>query len=407
MSESKDKGRGWKGLALFSYGFRPFFLGGTIFAALAMMLWMGTLEGYATLPTRFDPISWHAHEFLFGFLGAVIAGFLLTAVPNWTGRKPITGYPLVLLFSLWCAGRLGIAFSNGFPATAVALADLAMPAMLIVVMGREIVEGRNWRSLPVLVLICLQMLGNALFHWETAHGEFAAQGYGFRLGLATAILLIGLIGGRIVPAFTRNWLVKRGGTHLPASPMGKFDILALTVLLVALAVWVGWPNSDAAGATLLAAGMLHMARLARWSGFRTFAEPLVWILHVGYGFLPLGAIVLGASLIWPDSFGRYFAPAAAQHLWMAGAIGVMTLAVMTRATLGHTGRSLSAGGGTTVVYLCLVTAAVSRSLVDCLPVSATLLYSVSAAGWTMAFGGFAVLYGPALCGMRGKPKAGC
>lgn len=404
MSGSMDKVRAWNGIALFSYGFRPFFLGGAVFAALVMVLWIGMLEGHVTLPAAFDPVSWHAHELLFGFLGAVIAGFLLTAVPNWTGRMPITGYPLILLFSLWVLGRVGISFSGSWPALAVALADLSMPVLLVAAIAREVVIGRNWRNLPVLGLVGLFVLGNAVFHGEAAWGDYAAQGYGFRIGLGAAIMLIALVGGRIVPSFTRNWLVKRGAAQLPAPPMGRFDVLSLVVLAVALLLWLARPEGLAAGLALLTAGLMHAGRLARWAGLRTGAEPLVWILHAAYAFLPLGALAMGLSLIWPDSVGGRVGPASAQHLWMAGTIGIMALAVMSRATLGHTGRPLTATLGTTALYLCAIAAVVARALVDWLPMAPGPLYAVSGAGWIAAFGGFAVLYGPALC--RPHPKKG-
>ena len=408
MPGSMNVVRAWNGLALFSYGFRPFFLGGAAFAAIAMVLWIGMLEGHLVLPTAFDPFAWHAHELLFGFLGAVIAGFLLTAVPNWTGRLPITGYPLILLFLLWILGRVAVAVSGAWPALPsalpAALVDLSMPVLLVAAIGREVMIGRNWRNLPVLGLVLLFTLGNALFHFEAAQGEYAAQGYGFRLGLGTAIVLIALIGGRIVPSFTRNWLVKQGASNLPAAPMQKFDVIALLALVAAILLWIALPQEPATGIALLVAAGLHAVRLARWSGIQTASEPLVWILHIGYGFLPLGALAMGATAIWPESVGARIGPAAAQHLWMAGAVGVMVLAVMSRATLGHTGRPLTATAGTTVLYICGIAAALARALADWLPVPPDLLYMVTAAGWIAAFGGYAILYGPALC--QAHPKKG-
>lgn len=397
MSGSMNTVREWTGPALFSYGFRPFFLGGAVFAAVAMLLWIGMLEGHVVVPTAFDPVSWHAHELLFGFLGAIIAGFLLTAVPNWTGRLPIAGYALALLFGLWGLGRVAVAYSASWPPLAAAVIDLSMPILLLAAIGREVAIGRNWRNLPVLALVALMTVSNAVFHWEAVSGEYAAQGYGMRLGLGTVIILIALIGGRIVPSFTRNWLIKQGSNRLPAPPMARYDVLSLAVLVAALSMWVVWPDARFAGMALFIAGVLQAFRLVRWQGFQTAGEPLVWILHVGFGFLPLGALALGAALIWPDSVGTRIGPAAAQHLWMAGAVGIMVLAVMTRATQGHTGQPLTATAGTTVLYMCVVAAAVSRALVDWLPVAPDYLYMISAAGWIAAFGGFAVLYGPALC----------
>ena len=219
MSTTAEQMRAWSGPALLTYGFRPFFLGAGIWAALAMALWIPMLSGHIALPTRFDPVSWHAHEFLYGYLSAVVAGFLLTSVPNWTGRLPIVGWPLGGLFALWLIGRLAVAVSSVLPVWLAAAADLSMLVALAAVLTREIVAGKNWRNLMVLGLLGVLILGNGVFHFEAARGDYAAQGYGLRLGLGAGLMLIAVIGGRIVPSFTRNWLVRRGEGKLPVPPM--------------------------------------------------------------------------------------------------------------------------------------------------------------------------------------------
>jgi uncharacterized protein involved in response to NO len=381
--------RAWTGPAILAYGFRPFFFGGALWAALAMALWVPMLSGHLALPTAFDPVSWHAHEVLYGYLGAAIAGFLLTAVPNWTGRLPIVGWPLGALAALWLAGRVAVLTSAGLPPLVVAGLDVGFPVVLGTLLGREIVAGRNWRNLTVLGMLAVFAAGNALFHWEAARGVYAAQGVGLRLGLAAALMMIGLIGGRIVPSFTRNWLVRRGPGRLPVAPMQRFDRGALLLLAAALVMWVAWPAHPATGAALLAVGLLHLARLARWAGERTGAEPLVAVLHLGYLFLPIGAVAMGAEILRPGLLGM----AGAQHLWTSGAIGLMTLAVMTRATLGHTGQALSAGPGTVAIYAALVLAATLRVAAGAWPSAASLLYSLSGLAWIGAFGGFVAVYG--------------
>jgi len=374
---------------ILSYGFRPFFFGASVWAALAMALWVPMLSGHLNLPTAFDPVSWHAHEFMFGYLGAVIAGFLLTAVPNWTGRRPITGWRLGVLATLWLAGRCAVAVSGYLPAGATAILDLAFPVALAAAVGREIVAGKNWRNLIVVGMLAAICLGNGVYHWEAAHGDPAAQGYGLRIGLSAGVMMIAVIGGRIVPSFTRNWLARRGPGALPAQPMQGFDKVALVALLVALLLWVALPLSPATGAALGIAGLLHAWRLARWAGHRTAAEPLVLVLHVGYAFLPLGAVALSVAILLPDAF----AMAAAQHLWMGGAVGLMTLAVMTRATLGHAGQALHAGRGTVAIYVALVAAVLARVAAGVWPEEAGLLHSLAGIAWIAAFGGYAVLYG--------------
>jgi uncharacterized protein involved in response to NO len=392
MTTSTEQMRAWTGPAILTYGFRSFFFGAGVWAAMAMVLWVPMLSGHLTLPTAFAPVSWHAHEFLFGYLGAVIAGFLLTAVPNWTGRLPIVGWPLGGLFALWLIGRAAVAVSQHLPPLGVALADLALPLALAAVIGREIVAGKNWRNLIVLAMLGVLTFGNAVFHWEAARGGYAAGGTGLRIGLGAVIMMIAVIGGRIVPSFTRNWLAKRAPGRLPVPPMQRFDKAALLVLLLGLLAWVALPDHAMTAILLLLAGGLHLVRLARWAGDRTLAEPLVAVLHLAYSFLPLGAAAIAAEILMPGSLGM----AAAQHLWMGGAAGLMTLAVMTRATLGHTGQTLTAGPGTVVLYAALVGAVLARVGAGILPDQAHLLHMVAGTGWIVAFGGFAVLYGPLL-----------
>ncbi|MGP1253413.1 MAG: NnrS family protein [Kiloniellales bacterium] len=420
MTASAQQLRAWSGPAILSYGFRPFFLGAALWAALSMALWIPLLSGRLRLPTAFDPVTWHAHEALFGYLGAVVAGFLLTAVPNWTGRLPVVGWALFGLFALWLLGRVAVAVSALLPAWTVALADLAFLAVLAAVLLREILAGKNWRNLIVLLLLGALLAGNALFHWEAARQDgYAASGLGLRLGLAAAVLMIAVIGGRIVPAFTRNWLVKRGSADggakggLPA-PFGPLDRLALLTSLIALLCWVAAPAWTGSGLALLAAGLALSLRLARWQGLRTGAEPLVWILHLGYACLPLGMLTLGAAILWPGALTQV----AAQHLWMSGAIGVMTLAVMTRATLGHSGRALTADAATTALYLLVIAAVIARLLGGVgpgwaadWPVDRTAdwswrLYALSAALWCAAFAGFALRFGPLLLRPRRRWKEG-
>ncbi|MDD9708202.1 NnrS family protein [Seohaeicola sp. SP36] len=397
MTTTAAQMRAWQGPALLTYGFRPFFFGAGLWAVLAMGLWIPMLSGHLALPTAFDPVSWHAHAFLFGYLGAVIAGFLLTAVPNWTGRLPIVGWPLGGLAVLWLLGRLAVSVSEGVSPLLVALADLAFPVALALVLAREIIAGRNWRNLIVLAMLTVFTLGNAVFHWEAAQGGMPAQGMGLRIALGAAIMMIGVIGGRVVPSFTRNWLVKRGAGRLPAPPMQRFDKLALLVLLGALILWVLWPAARITGVALSVAGLVHLLRMARWAGDRTGAEPLVWVLHAGYAFVPLGALGLGAALLWPGVVGL----AAAQHLWMAGAVGVMTLAVMTRATLGHSGQVLTAGRGTQAIYALMILSVLARLAAGLVPGQAGALHMLAGAGWLGAFGLFAVIYG----GLHLRPLA--
>ncbi len=385
--------RAWTGPALFSFGFRPFFLFGALWVALAMLLWLAALAGVTELPTRLDPISWHAHAFLFGYLGAVIAGFLLTAVPNWTGRLPMVGWRLAALFGLWVAGRVAVLTSALLPSGLAPLIDVAFPVVLGLMILREIVAGKNWRNLVVLALLAVFALANLMFHIEAASGDFAAQGYGLRLGVATVVMMIAVIGGRIIPSFTRNWLAGNGHDARPAPPMQRFDKACLVASVPILGIWVSAPASAVTAAGLAVFGLLHLARLLRWRGQHTGGEALVWVLHLSYLMIPLGAF----ALAFEAAFGGLGA-AAAQHVWMAGALGAMTLAVMTRATLGHTGQTLHANAATVGLYLCLFGSVVLRLLAGSLPALLTL----SGLLWIATFAGFTMTYGPLL--MRPKQR---
>lgn len=400
MTTTGDLVRAWRGPTLLSYGFRPFFLLGSLWAALAMIAWIGMLTGRSPLPIAFDPVSWHAHEFLFGYLGAVMAGFMLTAVPNWTGHLPVVGWPLAGLVGLWLIGRTAILVSAWLPPALVAAADLALPVALAAALLREFLMGKSRKNLAMIGLLCLFLGANALFHLEVARGINPAQGVGLRLGLAAAILLIAVIGGRIVPSFTRNWLAGRRPGRLGAAPDQPFDRLALAVLAAAALVWVWYPAGAPAAGLLAGAGALHLVRLARWAGDRVLAEPLLWAMHLGYGFVPLGALALASSRIVPEQIS----PAAAQHLWMAGSIGLMTLAVMARTALSHTGREVRTGRATALLFAALIAAVLTRLAAGAWPGASQFWLMLSGGLWIAAFGGFAALYGPML-GQSRRPRS--
>lgn len=384
MPSSAQQIRAYRGPAFLSFGFRPFFLGGSIWATLAVALWLPMLEGLLTLPTAFSPVDWHAHELLYGFLPAIVAGFLLTAVPNWTGRLPILGTPLLALFLLWISGRVAVASSALIGPWLAAAVDLAFLATLIAVIAREIVAGRNYRNLRVLVLVGLLLVGNAAFHGEALFAS--TGGYGKRIGIAAVVLLISLIGGRIIPSFTRNWLVQNAPGRLPV-PFERFDALVVIATAVALLGWIAAPDNRVTALLLLLAGAAHTARLARWAGDRTTGEALVLVLHVGYAFVPLGFFLVALSILAPV----IIITSGALHGWTVGAIGLMTLAVMTRASLGHSGRQLTANATTTAIYAAVLIAALAR-LAAAFDIARMAMLHVSAAGWVLAYGTFALAY---------------
>lgn len=374
---------------MFSQGFRPFFLAAGVWSIAALAIWIVMLVTGITLPSRFDPLSWHVHEMIFGFVMAAIAGFLLTAIPNWTRRLPISGRPLGLLVGLWLLGRLICLVSALVPFWVALAVDLSFPAVLVAVAAREIVAGRNWRNLPMIVPVAVLGIANLLMHLETE--SFAVHaGLGWRLGLTAVIILISVVAGRIVPSFTRNWLTKHGASTLPAAH-GLVDRVALGILHLGLLGWAFDLDARYVGSMLLLGAGLNLWRMLRWRGSAAAAEPLLLVLHMGYGWLAVGAGMLGLATL-----GVIVPLGAAIHALTAGAIGTMILAVMTRTTLGHTGRSLSANRITGLIYILVGLAAVVR-VATAFEADWTMpLLIASACFWIVAFGMFLLSYGPFL-----------
>ena len=376
-------------IPLFSYGFRPFFFGGALWAVIAMLLWIGLLTGGLSFAGGYGAVAWHIHEFLFGYISAVVTGFLLTAVPNWTGRLPLRGAGLLLLFLTWLAGRIAMLMTATLGTPLAAMIDGAYLWVLTFVILREILSGNNWRNLKVMVLVAILASANTFFHIEVIRN--GAPDIGSRLGIAAIVALIILIGGRITPSFTHNWLVKQNITKLPA-PLGRFDIVAMALSALSLLLWVATPHGQPAGVALLIAAALLLIRLLRWQGLRTWCAPMVFILHAGYFFLPLGALLLALSILSSAALAQ----SGALHAWTTGAMGVMTLAVMTRATRGHTGRAIEAPATTIAIYVAIVFAAALRIVAPMFPAAYMPLIHTSALCWLLAFGGFVLVYGPML-----------
>lgn len=363
--------------------FRPFFLGAGLFAATSILLWLIVLRQPAVLPDQTTAVWWHVHEMLFGYLGAVISGFLLTAVPNWTGRPPLTGLPLAGLFLVWLLARAANVFVS--PSVWSALLDCLLLFGIASYLWVQVIAARNHRNLIVAAVITVFTAAHALWYWELLQNGF--PDWSLRLTLVALASLLTVIGGRLVPNFSRNWLRQRGGSILPADD-GPFDSLCVTATLVSLLIWCIGPQTLVASGALIVAGLLNIVRLYRWRGWLTVAEPLVLILHLGYFWLPVAFGLLGAQIIRPDLFPR----SAAIHALTAGAAGVMTIAVMTRATLGHSDRPLKADRGTVLVYVLVVAAALTRIVASYLDAASYGAHLISGLLWSAGFGLFCVLY---------------
>ncbi len=380
--------RDYTGPAIFSYGFRPFFFFGSIYAALAVMVWLPVFHGHFELVTAFAPRDWHVHEMLFGYAAAVVTGFLLTAIPNWTGRLPLQGRRLMILFATWVAGRVAILASAEIGWAAAMIIDAMFLCLVAAAAAREIIAGRKWSNLKVVAIVSLLALANIAFHLE-AHFSGIAE-YSSRGGIAFVVTLIILIGGRIVPSFTRNWLARRQPGPMPV-PFNRFDAVIVAISVAALVVWIAVPMGKLTALTMIVAGSLQVIRLARWAGYRTGSDRLVLILHVAYAFVPVGFLLSGLGAL------DVILPSAGIHAWTGGAIGTMTLAVMSRASLGHTGRALAASLPTQFIYAAVVVAAVARICAAVLPDYMMAFLPIAGFAWVIAFAGFAVVYAKVLC----------
>ena len=383
------RSRNFTGWPLFANSFRPFFLFAAIQAGLSILVWLPMFYGELSVTSAFAPRDWHVHEMLYGFLPAVITGFLFTAIPNWTGRLPIQGKSLGALLVVWLAGRAAVALSAETGWAFALLVDASFLTLIVAAAAREIIAGGNWRNLPVVALVLVLLSGNVAFHLE-AHYAGAAD-VSIRIGISVVVLLISLIGGRIIPSFTRNWLVKFNPGRLPV-PFARFDGAVIGLSALGLIAWIAAPLTMVTGVVMGLVGALHLVRLARWAGDRTTRERLLVILHVGYAFVASGFLLNALA-----GFG-VVPPSAGIHAWMVGAAGIMTLAVMTRASLGHTGQALTASPVTQGIYVAIIVAALARVSAVLLPAHSDVLLHIAACGWIVAFLGFAAAFGPLLAG---------
>ena len=379
--------------ALFSYAFRPLFLLATLYAIVVVPLWVAAWLGFLPFPGMLGtPSWWHAHEMIFGFAGAAVGGFALTAVATWTKRPPVSGVPLVILSALWLIARVFFCLPSPSLLASAIIADLGYDALLFVLMSREVIGARNRRNYKVLLILGLLAASNALFFFGMTSGAGWSM-TALLAGLWLIVMLINLVGGRIIPGFTRNWL-KRRFVDQPQSMtlppfFDRYDLFA-TWLVVGFAVFqlANAPARWTAVLGLLTSVVLFI-RLTRWQGIHTGDEPLVWVLHLAFSWLPLGILLLTfAELgLLPRSAGL--------HALTSGAITTMILAVASRAALGHTNRPLESHPLLTNAYVLITIAAVCRVAATIGP-GARVLLAVSAAAWCLGFICFAWRYVPIL-----------
>lgn len=387
-------------LPLLAFPFRVFFLLTGLYGVLVVAAWMSYLFGGMPLPLGWSSLHWHGHEMLFGLTSAAIAGFVLTAVCNWTGAEPLRGGGLLALALLWVAGRFAMWTAAWWPVGVVAVIDLLFLPAMAIYLARLLLRHGNKRNLILVALLVLLSLANLLMHGGFVTGNVAWLKLGELAAFNLITLMMIVIGGRIIPLFTTNWLRNNGGKpeSVKSSPALDRATLIATALMIP-ADFVSAVPALAATVALLAA-LLNGVRLWRWSGWRATREPLLWILHLGYAWIVVALLLKAASGF------TLIAPSIWQHALGVGAMATLILAVMTRVALGHTGRPMVLPTGGVVIYIAISLAAVSRVFAALQWVNYSFGVMLAASGWILAFCLFIFIYWPILSRPRIDGRTG-
>lgn len=392
---------------LFAYGFRPFFLLAGFFSPLILLAWLVIYVGWLPAPHWLAPMWWHGHEMVFGFVAAVIAGFLLTAVPNWTNTVRTHGLPLAVLVTLWLAGRIAMLLVNVLPLWLVAVVDLAFFPALAIALAPRIFAMRRARNYGFPVILLGFFASNLLMHLGASGVQipvapFLHAGFGLRLSVYLAILLVVILGGRVIPSFTMNGLT-RYGIRLKAYSLPGTELLTIPCVLLFVGLDLLAPRTPFAGVAAALCAAVLIARMVGWQTRHALKDSLIWSLHLGYAWLPVGFLMIAASYIFD-----LMPPNSGLHALTVGCIGTMTLSMMSRVTLGHSGRMLVAPRPMTYAYLLVTLAGLVRSLgIALFPQPKATLHILACAGalWISAFAIFLVIYFPILSRPRidGRP----
>lgn len=386
--------------ALSASGFRVFFLGAALLAVLAVPAWLLVLHGSISAGAGYlEPTGWHAHEMVFGFACAVVAGFLLTAVRNWTGRETATGRALYGLALLWLLGRVVLVLGSTLPKPLVAFVDLAFLPALALAIGRPIVASGNKRNVVMLVVLGALFTANLGVHLDALGWLPGWQLRASRAGVDIVVVLAAIIAGRVIPMFTRN----ATGSKEIVSVKG-LDVAAVVAVACYAALDVAAPESWPAGVVAAAAAVLVVARAARWGVRPALRQPLLWILHFGHAWIAVGLALRAASIAIPS-----LPSTAGTHALTVGAIGSLTLGMMARVSLGHTGRALVAHPITVTAFVVLTLAACARvfgPLAGSLGLSYFAWLVVSGVAWSTAFALFVAVYAKILVSPRADGKPG-
>ncbi|MET1256653.1 NnrS family protein [Aliikangiella maris] len=386
-------------IPLFRLAFRPLFLFGTLFAVVAISWWVHFwLQPSGWLPYG-GHIFWHAHEMLFGFGMAIVAGFLLTAVKAWTGVPTITGSLLALFFLLWLAGRILMSVDIGAPAWFIAVIDVSFMLIAAAAMGYPIVKVKQWRNLMFIPIMLAFASLNAISHWAVATNDFAFAMQALHTTVIVLVLIIAILGGRVIPAFTANGTGRQAKRNI----QWLETVSIVSIIFCALIALTGFDNVPSI--LLLVASLIAAAsngyRFARWGIEYTISTPLLWSLHFSFIFIPLGFLMLALQ-----SLGMVASISAALHCFTVGAMGGMILAMISRVTLGHTGRNLIPPKLLSVAYISIILATLIRvTLPAWLPEYYQMSIRISGILWVLAFVIYLFFYAPMLVTRRidGRP----
>jgi uncharacterized protein involved in response to NO len=386
--------------AVFDYGFRPFFLAAGLCAFALIPIWLYFFVHHGVAFGALPAMYWHAHEMLYGFAGAAVAGFLLTAVPSWTGTRGFAGRPLYLLSAAWIAGRVAMGMVAHVPFWVVALLELAFLPLLAAVLAPPLFRSENGNR-PMLVVLGVLWMIDVAFLVGLYRGDVVLASRAISLAINCVLILVTVIGGRIVPAFTANALRRSGeaGTLMKRGWVEQLTIGSMIAITIVDAIA---PHGYLSMALAAIASIAHVIRLSGWRSFKTGGESILWILHMGYAWLPIGLALKACFL-----FGSYDWASKWQHALTAGVFGTMILAVMTRASLGHTGRPLVVAPSITIAYVVLTLSVCLRVFSAALPQQHYVMaLSIAGLGWALAFLLFLIVYAPILIGPRADGKPG-
>ncbi len=387
-------------LVPFAYGFRPFFLAAGWYALMALGVWLLLYRAGSAPFGMLPAFLWHAHEMLFGFVAAAIGGFMLTAVPSWTGSRGYAGRPLILLFCAWLAGRAAMAAAGVLPLWLVAVAELAFLPALAATLAPALFRSTN-RNRPLLVVIFALWATDAAFLYGLANADVLLASRSVRIALYIVLLLVTVIGGRIVPAFTAAALRNRG-IQVKVRSWPVVERLAIGSMVALILFDLAAPAHWTTAAVASIAALAHAARMIGWQTLHTFRDPIVWVLHAAYAWLPIGLLLKAAAMLGGGAWAVHW-----PHALGAGAAATMILAVMTRASLGHTGRPLAVAKPIAWAYAFLVAAAAVRVFgPTVLPLDYAHVVVCAGLLWFAAFLLYAWVYTPILLRPRVDGKSG-